>query len=131
MHPDVRWFMHSSCRVPTTVTRLEQQLMTPPFVVTTVFHSLCLVLSTFDCCIVDEASHITLRISLRPLRFADNVCFLIASQVQNPPTRKAGLKVSVFFPHASIPDERGAFCLIDSFMEADLNVALKKLHGGR
>ncbi|KAG8995284.1 Tripartite DNA replication factor [Tulasnella sp. JGI-2019a] len=113
VHPDVRKFTLGEKNVPSTLEQLEHQLFSPPVVATTclsVDHAL-FSRRTFDYCIVDEASQITLPTCLGPLRFADKFV-LVGDHFQLPPlvrshgARKGGLDVSLFrrlsdaHPHA-------------------------------
>ncbi|KAG6828441.1 hypothetical protein H0H92_007968 [Tricholoma furcatifolium] len=115
IHPDVHKFTLAHKRQPTTIEQLEHQLMSPPVVATT-----CLSIDhglfsrrTFDYCIVDEASQITLPACIGPLRFADKFVlvgdhFQLPPLVRNPAARKGGMEVSLFrrlsdvHPHAVV-----------------------------
>ncbi|KAG8887928.1 Tripartite DNA replication factor [Tulasnella sp. 332] len=113
VHPDVRKFTLGERQVPSTLEQLEHQVFSPPVVATTclsIDHAL-FSRRTFDYCIVDEASQITLPSCLGPLRFA-NKFVLVGDHFQLPPlvrsreARKGGLDVSLFrrlsdaHPHA-------------------------------
>ncbi|KAG6382086.1 Dna2-domain-containing protein [Boletus reticuloceps] len=115
VHPDVRQFTEAKKKTAKTIEQLENQLMSPPVVATT-----CLTIDhplfsrrTFDYCIIDEASQITLPTCLGPLRFADKFVlvgdhFQLPPLVRNPAARKGGLDVSLFrklsvaHPHAVV-----------------------------
>lgn len=115
VHPGARRFTLAERRLPTTVEELENQIIEPPVVATT-----CLTIDhalfsrrTFDFCIVDEASQITLPTCLGPLRFAEKFIlvgdhFQLPPLVRNPAARKGGLETSLFrrlseaHPHAVI-----------------------------
>jgi DNA replication ATP-dependent helicase Dna2 len=100
VHSDIHpWMMKEAG----SVEELECQLLQPNVVATT-----CLSIShalfgkrKFDCCIVDEASQITLLTCLGPLRFA-NVFVLVGDPLQLPPlvrnvdAKEGGLDVSLF-----------------------------------
>ncbi|KAL0959129.1 hypothetical protein HGRIS_014422 [Hohenbuehelia grisea] len=103
IHPGVLQYTLSSKKKASTIEQLEQQILVPPVVATT-----CLSLEnalfmrrTFDYCIVDEASQITLPTCLGPLRFADKFVlvgdhFQLPPLVRNRDARKGGLDVSLF-----------------------------------
>ncbi|KAK7048375.1 DNA replication helicase [Favolaschia claudopus] len=103
VHPDIREFTLAARKTPTTVEQLEHQIMSPPVVATTclsVDHAL-FTRRTFDYCIVDEASQITLPTCLGPLRFAKTFVlvgdhFQLPPLVRNREARKGGLDVSLF-----------------------------------
>ncbi|KAG6333843.1 hypothetical protein ID866_5248 [Astraeus odoratus] len=115
VHPDVRRYTLSARKPPKTIEQLENQIMSPPVVATT-----CLTIDhplfsrrTFDYCIVDEASQITLPTCLGPLRFAEKFVlvgdhFQLPPLVRNPSAKKGGLEVSLFkrlseaHPHAVV-----------------------------
>lgn len=103
VHPDVREYMLSARRAPTTIEQLDFQLMNPPVVATTCLSIDHPVFSRrkFDYCIVDEASQITLPTCLGPLRYADKFVlvgdhFQLPPLVKSIPARKGGLEVSLF-----------------------------------
>ncbi|KAG8960730.1 Tripartite DNA replication factor [Tulasnella sp. 419] len=103
VHPEVRKFTLAEKATASSVEQLERQIFDPPVVATT-----CLSLDhalfsrrTFDYCIVDEASQITLPTCLGPLRHADKFVlvgdhFQLPPLVRNPAARKGGLDVSLF-----------------------------------
>ncbi|CAE6444548.1 unnamed protein product [Rhizoctonia solani] len=103
IHMEARKFALGAKETPETLEALERQLLRPPVVATT-----CLSIDhplfsrrTFDYCIVDEASQITLPSCLGPLRFADKFV-LVGDHFQLPPlvkskdARKGGMDVSLF-----------------------------------
>lgn len=103
VHPDVRKFTLGHRPPPTTLEQLERQIMHPRVVATTCLsldHSL-FSRRTFDYCIVDEASQITLPTCLGPLQFADRFVlvgdhFQLPPLVRSPEARQGGLDVSLF-----------------------------------
>ena len=131
MHPEVRKYTvggsggQGTARQPHTVEEMERQLLEPPVVATTclsidqyvlnlslfliygievvvlVYSSPLFSRRTFDYCIVDEASQITLPTCLGPLRFADTFILVgdhyqLPPLVKNPEARALGLDVSLF-----------------------------------
>ncbi|THH11174.1 hypothetical protein EW146_g8137 [Bondarzewia mesenterica] len=115
VHPNVFEFTLAARKKATNIEELERQLMTPPVVATTALsidHEL-FSRRTFDYCIVDEASQITLPTCLGPLRFADKFILVgdhyqLSPLVRNRDARKGGLDVSLFrrlseaHPHAVV-----------------------------
>ncbi|PPR05940.1 hypothetical protein CVT24_006662 [Panaeolus cyanescens] len=103
VHPSVRQYTLDARRQARTVEELERQLCSPPVVATTclsVEHAL-FTRRTFDYCIVDEASQITLPTCLGPIRFADKFVLVgdhyqLPPLVKNPLARAGGLDVSLF-----------------------------------
>ncbi|KAF4610251.1 hypothetical protein D9613_010517 [Agrocybe pediades] len=104
VHPEVRKYtVQGGGKQPETVDEMERQVLVPPVVATT-----CLSIDhplfsrrTFDYCIVDEASQITLPTCLGPLRFADTFILVgdhyqLPPLVKNPEARALGLDVSLF-----------------------------------
>ena len=77
---------------------------------------------TFDYCIVDEASQITLPTCLGPLRFADKFV-LVGDHYQLPPlvrsrgAKKAGLDVSLF----RLLSEKHEDCVVDLTYQYRMN----------
>ncbi|KAG8903622.1 Tripartite DNA replication factor [Tulasnella sp. 403] len=103
IHPMVRKFTLGNKQAPSTLEQLEYQAFRPPVIATTclsIDHAL-FSRRTFDYCIVDEASQITLPTCLGPLRFADRFV-LVGDHHQLPPlvrsvdARRGGLDVSLF-----------------------------------
>ena len=112
VHPDTRRYVLGK---PDSIEHLETMLAAPNVVATT-----CLSVArvqftkrTFDYCIVDEASQITLPTCLGPLRFADKFVlvgdhFQLPPLVRNVAAKKGGLDVSLFrllserHPHAMV-----------------------------
>ncbi|KAG8836188.1 Tripartite DNA replication factor [Serendipita sp. 399] len=115
VHPAVRKLSLDSRPPAPCVEELERQLLSPPVVATTclsIDHAL-FSRRSFDVCIVDEASQITLPTCIGPLRFADKFV-LVGDHFQLPPlvkssrARKGGFDVSLFrrlseaHPHAVV-----------------------------
>ncbi|KAG9112793.1 Tripartite DNA replication factor [Ceratobasidium sp. 392] len=103
LHMDVRRFSLSSKDPPKTLEGLERLLLRPPVVATTclsIEHPL-FARRTFDYCIVDEASQITLPTCVGPLRYAERFV-LVGDHFQLPPlvrskeARRGGMDVSLF-----------------------------------
>ncbi|KAI1798471.1 Dna2-domain-containing protein [Ganoderma leucocontextum] len=103
IHPAVQHRTLAARPLAKTIEQLEHQVMSPPVVATT-----CLSIDhplfskrTFDYCIVDEASQITLPTCLGPLRFSKKFVlvgdhFQLPPLVKNRAARKGGLDVSLF-----------------------------------
>ncbi|PIL27261.1 hypothetical protein GSI_10406 [Ganoderma sinense ZZ0214-1] len=103
IHPAVQHRTMAARPLAKTIEQLEHQVMSPPVVATT-----CLTIDhpifskrTFDYCIVDEASQITLPTCLGPLRFAKKFVlvgdhFQLPPLVKNRAARKGGLDISLF-----------------------------------
>ncbi|CDO74222.1 hypothetical protein BN946_scf184721.g1 [Trametes cinnabarina] len=103
IHPAIQKHTLAAKPLAKTIEQLEQQVMSPPVVATT-----CLSIDhplfsrrTFDYCIVDEASQITLPTCLGPLRFAGKFVlvgdhFQLPPLVKNKAARKGGLEISLF-----------------------------------
>ncbi|KAG8768403.1 Tripartite DNA replication factor [Ceratobasidium sp. 428] len=103
VHMEARKFSLSSKDPPKTLEALERLLLRPPVVATTclsIEHPL-FARRTFDYCIVDEASQITLPTCVGPLRYAEKFV-LVGDHFQLPPlvrskeARKGGMDVSLF-----------------------------------
>ncbi|KAF8686372.1 DNA replication factor Dna2 [Rhizoctonia solani] len=103
VHIEARKFALGAKEVPETLEALERQLLRPPVVATTclsIDHPL-FARRTFDYCIVDEASQITLPSCLGPLRFAEKFV-LVGDHFQLPPlvkskdAREGGMDISLF-----------------------------------
>jgi len=108
VHPDVKKFTLADKKVPATLEELEHQVISPPVVATTClsidqyvffffffFFPITTPLTpcrasplfsqrSFDYCIVDEASQITLPTCIGPLRFAEKFV-LVGDHFQLPP----------------------------------------------
>ncbi|GAO46682.1 hypothetical protein G7K_0906-t1 [Saitoella complicata NRRL Y-17804] len=102
VHPDVKQFTAGAAKA-TTFMELNRLYNEPNIVATTclsINHSL-FAKRTFDYCIVDEASQITLPVCVGPLRFASKF-ILVGDHHQLPPlvrntdALKGGLDVSLF-----------------------------------
>ncbi|KAG8800957.1 Tripartite DNA replication factor [Serendipita sp. 398] len=103
VHPTVQKLSLASQSPPLSVGELEKRLLSPPVVATTclsIDHAL-FSRRSFDVCIVDEASQITLPTCVGPLRFAKKFV-LVGDHYQLPPlvkssrARKGGFDVSLF-----------------------------------
>ncbi|CAE7189963.1 unnamed protein product, partial [Rhizoctonia solani] len=103
IHMEARKFALGAKEIPETLEALERQLLRPPVVATTclsIDHPL-FARRTFDYCIVDEASQITLPSCLGPLRFAEKFV-LVGDHFQLPPlvkskdARQGGMDISLF-----------------------------------
>ncbi|CAE6465876.1 unnamed protein product [Rhizoctonia solani] len=103
VHMEARKFALGAKETPETLEALERQLLRPLVVATTclsIDHPL-FARRTFDYCIVDEASQITLPSCLGPLRFAEKFV-LVGDHFQLPPlvkskyARQGGMDVSLF-----------------------------------
>ncbi|CUA71193.1 DNA replication ATP-dependent helicase Dna2 [Rhizoctonia solani] len=103
IHMEARKFALGAKETPETLEALERQLLRPPVVATTclsIDHPL-FARRTFDYCIVDEASQITLPSCLGPLRFAEKFV-LVGDHFQLPPlvkskdARQGGMDISLF-----------------------------------
>ncbi|CAE6383406.1 unnamed protein product [Rhizoctonia solani] len=103
VHIEARKFALGAKEMPETLEALERQLLRPPVVATTclsIDHPL-FARRTFDYCIVDEASQITLPSCLGPLRFAERFV-LVGDHFQLPPlvkskdAREGGMDISLF-----------------------------------
>jgi DNA replication ATP-dependent helicase Dna2 len=103
IHPDVREFAMLGCQSRDSIEGVREMYTTPMVVATT-----CLGINhgifnerTFDYCIVDEASQITLPVCLGPIRMAKKFV-LVGDHNQLPPlvrdkeALKGGLDVSLF-----------------------------------
>lgn len=101
--PEVRQFTVGAERTPRTREQIEQVYMNPPVVAST-----CLGIShwlfkrrTFDYCIVDEASQVTLPTCLGPIRYANKFVlvgdhFQLSPLVRNLEAQEGGLDISLF-----------------------------------
>ncbi|KAG9094521.1 Tripartite DNA replication factor [Ceratobasidium sp. 370] len=103
VHMEARKFSLASKNPPETLEALERLLLRPPVVATTclsIEHPL-FARRTFDYCIVDEASQITLPTCVGPLRYAETF-ILVGDHFQLPPlvkskaARRGGMDVSLF-----------------------------------
>ncbi|QRV93352.1 DNA replication ATP-dependent helicase Dna2 [Ceratobasidium sp. AG-Ba] len=103
IHLEARKFALDTKNPPETLEALERILLRPPVVATTclsIEHPL-FARRTFDYCIVDEASQITLPTCVGPLRFAETFV-LVGDHFQLPPlvkskeARRGGMDVSLF-----------------------------------
>lgn len=103
VHPEVREFATLAVEPKDSLEALEKSWMEPPVVATT-----CLSINhplfnrrTFDYCIVDEASQITLPVCLGPIRMAQKFILVgdhyqLPPLVQNKEAMEGGLDVSLF-----------------------------------
>ncbi|KAG9081363.1 Tripartite DNA replication factor [Ceratobasidium sp. UAMH 11750] len=103
VHMEARKFSLASKDPPETLEALERLLLRPPVVATTclsIEHPL-FARRTFDYCIVDEASQVTLPTCVGPLRYAETF-ILVGDHFQLPPlvkskeARRGGMDVSLF-----------------------------------
>lgn len=103
VHPDVRDFVTIAGQRMDTFEDIERAWLKSPVVATTclgINHPL-FQMRTFDYCIVDEASQITLPICLGPIRMANTFVLVgdhnqLPPLVQNEEARQGGLDVSLF-----------------------------------
>ncbi|CAG8236013.1 unnamed protein product [Penicillium salamii] len=103
IHPDVQDFADLAANPKSTIEELKNSYEKPQVVATT-----CLGVNhnifnhrIFDCCIVDEASQITLPVCLGPIRMARTFIlvgdhFQLPPLVQNKAAQEGGLDVSLF-----------------------------------
>lgn len=103
IHPEVQNFAILAAQPKGSLEELDESWHTPLVVATT-----CLGLNhplfnhrTFDCCIVDEASQVTLPVCLGPIRMANTFIlvgdhFQLPPLVQNKEALEGGLDVSLF-----------------------------------
>jgi DNA replication ATP-dependent helicase Dna2 len=103
IHPEVRQFAIIDAVQRDSLEELEKSWMDPPVVATT-----CLTINhplfsrrIFDCCIVDEASQITLPVCIGPIRMAKTFVLVgdhyqLPPLVQNKEAIEGGLDVSLF-----------------------------------
>lgn len=103
IHPEVREFATLAAEPKDSLEALEKSWMEPPVVATT-----CLTIGhplfsrrTFDYCIVDEASQITLPVCLGPIRMSQKFILVgdhyqLPPLVQNKEAMEGGLDVSLF-----------------------------------
>ncbi|CAG7927157.1 unnamed protein product [Penicillium olsonii] len=103
IHPDVQDFADLAANPKSTIEELKNSYEKPQVVATT-----CLGVNhnifnhrIFDCCIVDEASQITLPVCLGPIRMARTFIlvgdhFQLPPLVQNKTAQEGGLDVSLF-----------------------------------
>lgn len=103
IHPDVQDFADLAANSKSTIEELKDSYEKPQVVATT-----CLGVNhnifnhrIFDCCIVDEASQITLPVCLGPIRMARTFIlvgdhFQLPPLVQNKSAQEGGLDVSLF-----------------------------------
>lgn len=103
IHPEVREFAVLGAEPKTSIEELEKAYQSPRVVATT-----CLGINhpvfnerTFDYCIVDEASQITLPVCLGPIRMAKTFVLVgdhyqLPPLVQNREAQEGGLDVSLF-----------------------------------
>lgn len=103
VHPEVRDFAKLGAEPGTTIEELERLYQDPQVVATT-----CLGINhqvfkerTFDYCIVDEASQITLPVCLGPIRMAKTFVLVgdhyqLPPLVQNKEALQGGLDISLF-----------------------------------
>ena len=103
VHPEVQMFAKMASRPSGTFEELRSMWLDSPIVATTclgVNHALFSE-RTFDYCIVDEASQITLPVCLGPIRMAKTFVLVgdhnqLPPLVQNEDARKGGLDISLF-----------------------------------
>ena len=103
IHPEVREFAVLAAKQKDSPEEVEQSWLGPPVVATTCLGVAHPVFSqrTFDYCIVDEASQITLPVCLGPIRMAKKFV-LVGDHFQLPPlvqdreAKEGGLDVSLF-----------------------------------
>ncbi|CDZ96213.1 DNA replication helicase [Phaffia rhodozyma] len=103
VHPDISHLTLGAQRPADNLEEFERRLMSPQVIATTALtidHPL-FAQRTFDYCIVDEASQITLPVCLGPLRFARTFIlvgdhFQLPPLVKNPSARLGGLETSLF-----------------------------------
>lgn len=103
VHPEVQEFADLATTPKTTIEELKDSYEKPQVVATT-----CLSVNhqifnqrIFDCCIVDEASQITLPVCLGPIRMARTFILVgdhyqLPPLVQNKAAQEGGLDVSLF-----------------------------------
>lgn len=103
IHPEVQDFATLAATPKHSLEEIQDSYMTPQVVATT-----CLGVShflfqkrVFDCCIVDEASQITLPVCLGPIRMARTFILVgdhyqLPPLVQNKDAQEGGLDVSLF-----------------------------------
>jgi DNA replication ATP-dependent helicase Dna2 len=103
IHPEVQEFAILAAQPKSSLEELENSWYKPPVVATTclsVNHAL-FTKRTFDYCIVDEASQITLPVCLGPIRLAKTFVlvgdhFQLPPLVQNKEACEGGLDISLF-----------------------------------
>lgn len=103
IHPEVQDFATLDSHPKTTFDEIEQAWLRTPVVATTCLgvNHVLFQKRTFDYCIVDEASQITLPICLGPIRMAQTFVLVgdhnqLPPLVQNEEARVGGLDVSLF-----------------------------------
>jgi len=137
--PQLHRFTLDPHNPPATLAQMDTLLMEPQVVATT-----CLGVNdplfsrrTFDVCIVDEASQVTLPTCLGPLRFARKFVLVgdhhqLPPLVRNPAAREGGLDVSLF-KRLSDAHPASVACLAEQYRMNDDIMALSNtmVYGGR